>query len=172
MPAHEGFAAAEEKMRRAGVSDAAREHFRRMYEQPVHPANLWLKQDPKRHADVDKVYRANIKRLNKSEANVRAKVGAEVLDAAVEDFSEELRAWRADHEQQELQRQDAMAAFVENLHVEGVAELIDPVVQIHPATITQDRGVMQGSEAISRRRFPEVPRGRPRCPDHGSPARQ
>src|SRR5436305_8707187 len=33
MPAHEGFAAAEEKMRRAGVSDAAREHFRRMYEQ-------------------------------------------------------------------------------------------------------------------------------------------
>ena len=45
------------------MKDLRTEVFRRMYEQPVHPANLWLKQDPKRHADVDKVYRANIKRL-------------------------------------------------------------------------------------------------------------
>ena len=40
---------------------------------------------------------------------------------------EELRAWRADHEQQELKRQDAMGAFVENLHVEGIYEVIDEV---------------------------------------------
>jgi heme-degrading monooxygenase HmoA len=42
---------------------------------------------------------------------------------------EELRAWRAEHEQQELKRQDAMAAFVENLHVEGIYEVID---EVHP----------------------------------------
>jgi predicted amidohydrolase len=45
------------------VKDLRTEVFRRMYEEPIHPANLWLEQDPKRHAEVDKVYRANIKRL-------------------------------------------------------------------------------------------------------------
>jgi heme-degrading monooxygenase HmoA len=40
---------------------------------------------------------------------------------------EELRAWRADHEQEELKRQDHMAAFVENLHVEGMYEVIEVV---------------------------------------------
>ena len=45
------------------MKDLRTEVFRRMYEEPIHPANLWMEQDPKRHADVDKVYRANIKRL-------------------------------------------------------------------------------------------------------------
>ena len=40
---------------------------------------------------------------------------------------EELRGWRAQHEDEELKRQDAMAAFVENLHVEGIYEVIDEV---------------------------------------------
>jgi hypothetical protein len=34
-----------------------------MYEEPVHPKNLWLDEEPLRHADVDEVYRANIGRL-------------------------------------------------------------------------------------------------------------
>jgi heme-degrading monooxygenase HmoA len=40
---------------------------------------------------------------------------------------EELRAWRAEHEDEELKRQDAMAAFVENVHVEGIYELVEEV---------------------------------------------
>lgn len=34
-----------------------------MYEQPIHPANLWLERDPAGHAEVDDVYRSNIARL-------------------------------------------------------------------------------------------------------------
>ena len=34
-----------------------------MYEDPIHPANLWLEQDPLPHAEVDEIYRANIRRL-------------------------------------------------------------------------------------------------------------
>jgi heme-degrading monooxygenase HmoA len=40
---------------------------------------------------------------------------------------EELRAWRAEHEDEELKRQDAMAAFVENVHVEGIYEILEEV---------------------------------------------
>jgi heme-degrading monooxygenase HmoA len=40
---------------------------------------------------------------------------------------EELRTWRAEHEQDELARQDRMASFVENLHVEGMYEVIEVV---------------------------------------------
>ncbi|HEX5301892.1 MAG TPA: hypothetical protein VFW50_33365, partial [Streptosporangiaceae bacterium] len=36
---------------------------RRMYEEPVHPKNLWLDDEPRQHADVDEIYRANIGRL-------------------------------------------------------------------------------------------------------------
>ena len=45
------------------MKDLRTEVFRRMYEEPIHPNNLWLEQDPKRHGEVDEVYRANIKRL-------------------------------------------------------------------------------------------------------------
>jgi predicted amidohydrolase len=45
------------------IKDLRTEIFRRMYEQPIHPADLWLERDPAGHAEVDKVYRANIERL-------------------------------------------------------------------------------------------------------------
>jgi len=46
-----------------------------------------------------------------------------LFDGTLEDF----RNWRGQHEQDELKRQDSMAAFVENLHVEGIYEVIDEV---------------------------------------------
>ena len=45
------------------MKDLRTEVFRRMYEEPIHPANLWLEDDPAGHADVDEVYRGNIQRL-------------------------------------------------------------------------------------------------------------
>jgi beta-ureidopropionase len=45
------------------LKDLRVELFKRMYEEPIHPKNLWLKQDPWQHAQVDEVYRANIDRL-------------------------------------------------------------------------------------------------------------
>ncbi len=34
-----------------------------MYEQPIHPVNLWMKKDPERHEKVDEYYRQSIRRL-------------------------------------------------------------------------------------------------------------
>jgi beta-ureidopropionase len=45
------------------MKDLRTEIFRRMYEEPVHPKNLWLDDEPRQHADVDEIYRANIDRL-------------------------------------------------------------------------------------------------------------
>lgn len=45
------------------LKDLRTELFRKMYEQPVHPKNLWLEQDPLRHEQVDEIYRDNIRRL-------------------------------------------------------------------------------------------------------------
>ncbi|MEY4226660.1 MAG: hypothetical protein RL190_1417 [Actinomycetota bacterium] len=45
------------------MKDLRTELFRDMYDAPIHPANLWLEQDPLSHAEVDEVYRANIQRL-------------------------------------------------------------------------------------------------------------
>jgi len=45
------------------MKDLRTEIFRRMYEEPVHPKNLWLNADPLQHADVDEIYRENIGRL-------------------------------------------------------------------------------------------------------------
>ena len=45
------------------MKDLRTEIFRRMYEEPVHPKNLWLTEDPLQHAGVDEIYRANIGRL-------------------------------------------------------------------------------------------------------------
>jgi hypothetical protein len=45
------------------LKDLRVELFKRMYERPIHPKNLWLKDDPKSHAEVDEIYRANIQRL-------------------------------------------------------------------------------------------------------------
>ena len=45
------------------LKDLRTELFKRMYEQPIHPKNLWLKQDPQQHEAVDDIYRDNIRRL-------------------------------------------------------------------------------------------------------------
>src|SRR5438552_9554965 len=45
------------------IKDLRTEVFRKMYEEPIHPANLWLRDDPRAHADVDEIYRENIRRL-------------------------------------------------------------------------------------------------------------
>ena len=45
------------------LKDLRTELFRRMYDEPIHPANLWLESNPVLHADADKIYRANISRL-------------------------------------------------------------------------------------------------------------
>jgi hypothetical protein len=45
------------------MKDLRAEIFRRMYDEPVHPKNLWLDAEPRQHADVDEIYRANIDRL-------------------------------------------------------------------------------------------------------------
>jgi beta-ureidopropionase len=45
------------------MKDLRTEIFRKMYEQPIHPKNLWMKKDPERHEKVDQYYRDNIRRL-------------------------------------------------------------------------------------------------------------
>lgn len=45
------------------MKDLRTEVFRHMYDAPIHPANLWLDQDPLGHAEVDEIYRGNIQRL-------------------------------------------------------------------------------------------------------------
>ena len=45
------------------MKDLRTQVFRHMYEDPIHPANLWLERDPAQHDEVDEVYRANIRRL-------------------------------------------------------------------------------------------------------------
>jgi hypothetical protein len=47
------------------MKDLRTEVFRKMYEQPIHPKNLWLEQDPLPHAKVDEIYRENIRCLIK-----------------------------------------------------------------------------------------------------------
>lgn len=47
------------------MKDLRTELFKNMYDEPIHPINLWLKDEPKSHAEVDEVYRDNIKRLQK-----------------------------------------------------------------------------------------------------------
>ncbi len=45
------------------TKDLRTELFQRMYEQPIHPKNLWMHQDPQHHDEVDQIYRDNIQRL-------------------------------------------------------------------------------------------------------------
>jgi beta-ureidopropionase len=42
------------------LKDLRTEIFRKMYETPIHPKNLWMRQDPFHHAEVDEIYRKNI----------------------------------------------------------------------------------------------------------------
>jgi hypothetical protein len=45
------------------LKDLRTELFRRMYDEPIHPANLWLDAVPVQHAEADEIYRGNIARL-------------------------------------------------------------------------------------------------------------
>jgi len=45
------------------LKDLRTELFSKMYDKPIHPKNLWLRQAPWNHDRVDKVYRDNIERL-------------------------------------------------------------------------------------------------------------
>jgi beta-ureidopropionase len=45
------------------LKDLRTEIFREMYHQPIHPANLAMRQPPGSHAEVDEIYRKNIERL-------------------------------------------------------------------------------------------------------------
>jgi predicted amidohydrolase len=45
------------------LKDLRTELFQEMYNQPIHPKNLWLEQEPLHHREVDKVYRQNIESL-------------------------------------------------------------------------------------------------------------
>lgn len=45
------------------MKDLRTELFQEMYQQPIHPKNLWLDQEPFHHNEVDKIYRQNIESL-------------------------------------------------------------------------------------------------------------
>lgn len=45
------------------LKDLRTELFKDMYQQPIHPKNLWLEKDPLQHAEVDEIYRRNIESL-------------------------------------------------------------------------------------------------------------
>jgi len=45
------------------LKDLRVELFKKMYDTPIHPKNLWLNNTPVRHEEADKIYRQNIKGL-------------------------------------------------------------------------------------------------------------
>ena len=45
------------------MKDLRTEIFKRMYEKPIHPKNMWIDRAPLQHEDHDKIFRQNIKRL-------------------------------------------------------------------------------------------------------------
>ena len=45
------------------MKDLRTEIFKRMYEKPIHPKNMWIDKEPLQHEDHDKIFRQNIKRL-------------------------------------------------------------------------------------------------------------
>jgi predicted amidohydrolase len=45
------------------LKDMRTELFRKMYEEPIHPRNLWLRWEPFSHQVMDEVYRSNINKL-------------------------------------------------------------------------------------------------------------
>jgi len=44
-----------------------------------------------------------------------------IFDTTIEEF----RAWRGEHEQEELARVDALSAFVQNTYTEGIYDVIE-----------------------------------------------
>lgn len=47
------------------TKDLRTELYKHMYDEPIHPKNLWLRDVPATHNDADKIYRNNIKELVK-----------------------------------------------------------------------------------------------------------
>lgn len=45
------------------IKDLRVELFKKMYEKPIHPKNLWLETEPVHHEEADVIYRENIQRL-------------------------------------------------------------------------------------------------------------
>ena len=75
------------------MKDLRTELFKGMYDEPIHPRNLWLHDEPLGHAEVDEVYRANIRRLQERGAWTPPAVaheGARYIPAAPGDPGE---AW-------------------------------------------------------------------------------
>jgi len=83
------------------TKDLRTELFKRMYEKPIHPRNLWLEQEPMHHAEVDEIYRGNIQRLVERGAFTppchEAK-GAQCQSppASEEDWQEIKKLWESD----------------------------------------------------------------------------
>ncbi len=78
------------------LKDLRTELFKKMYEQPIHPKNLWLHQDPLRHAEVDEVYRANIRRLLERGTYTppsRSFPGSEYIPSGSESWDEIRKLW-------------------------------------------------------------------------------
>jgi hypothetical protein len=45
------------------MKDLRTEIFKRMYEKPIHPKNMWIDKEPLQHEDHDEIFRQNIKKL-------------------------------------------------------------------------------------------------------------
>lgn len=45
------------------IKDMRMELFRKMYEKPLHPKNLWIDKEPMGNEEADKIYRGNIEKL-------------------------------------------------------------------------------------------------------------
>ena len=45
------------------LKDLRTEIFGRMYDEPIHPVNLWPDREPVLHAEADEIYRGSIERL-------------------------------------------------------------------------------------------------------------
>jgi heme-degrading monooxygenase HmoA len=81
------------------------EQFRRAWEPP----------DDEKPPKLVRVYHAR---------NVRDE--DEVVSFGIFDLSmDEFRTWRAEHEQQEEQRVDAMGSFIQNTYAEGIYEVVE-----------------------------------------------
>jgi beta-ureidopropionase len=85
------------------MKDLRTEIFRRMYDEPIHPKNLWLQDEPLGHAEIDDVYRSNIERLiarGSFTRPAREFPGARFLppsdDAAETDWQALRRLWSSD----------------------------------------------------------------------------
>lgn len=45
------------------IKDLRTEIFRKMYDKPIHPKNMWMEKEPMNHSQHDEILRDNIRRL-------------------------------------------------------------------------------------------------------------